>query len=186
LLGLGLLVQMQVKHDHVLSFRDQQLVWQELLAQAPTLADGTDVLIVVRGDTAGLRDEGWQRAPLAVWWEVSAAVRLLYGNPTLRGDLVFADLAAPNEPQLAAEGIDNPDRDAPVPYAQVVAFVYEPLEASGGGQVRMHLRRLQELPAAWVTGAAGPTRLCRICDTGAPAAHPALGALQEFVRPQTR
>jgi hypothetical protein len=167
LLLLGLLVQMQIKRDHVATWHAQQAIWHDLLSQAPALADGTDLLLVVRGDAAGLAEEGWQRSPVAVWWEVSAAVRLLYGNRTLRGDLVFADVAVPNEPQLALAGIANADRDAPVPYARVVAFVYDPRLPPP-----LHLQRLWELPAAWVAGATEPIPLCGDCSAQAASPPP--------------
>ncbi len=118
---------------------------------APNFKDNTMVLFILPGYQDRVGYQNWKRTPLSSSWEVSSAVRLLYNNPTLSGDVLFPDITGYNEPSLTHQGIITQWTNNFTPYTQVAAFIYD----NNSGV----LHQLEELPAYLVPGEENPVKL---------------------------
>jgi hypothetical protein len=171
-------VQLQIKEDHVQAWQEQKAIWRQVLADAPAFKAGTSLLIVLRGGHYPHGTEEWRRLPLASWWEVRDGARVLYGDISLDGNLLYPEMEVFLESAVTPAGVRHAESRGVTPYAQVVAYIYERNPAGGRGQGGS-LRRLDRLPAAWVEGATGPVVLCGDCVVPRQGPPPAVRALVE-------
>ena len=85
---LGIAGHLATQQNIRRAWADQQLFWQSLFNQAPDFADDTYVLLMITGyDTS-------TKGPvpfISGYWGITHALRLLYGNPELNADFVYAD-----------------------------------------------------------------------------------------------
>ncbi len=170
-LAIGVATQASVQYHNRAAWQEQKALWSRLFQVAPNLKDDTFVLFVLPGleERSGFRN--WKRTPLSASWEASSALRLLYDNPTLAGDVIFPDIVEPIEPELTGEGLLTQETGALTPYAEIVAIVYD----QNAGSVE----RLEVLPGGLIPELSGPVRLCADCIDTAEAAPVALRALVE-------
>jgi hypothetical protein len=167
LLALGTAAQLSAQYRASVAWTEQRVLWQSLFESAPNFADETAVLFVFPGLADRNGYWSWWRMPLEGSWDASAGVRLLYANPTLSADIVFADVQRYREPGLGPEGVRNWLTGRIAPWDHVVAFSYDP---QGTG-----LRQLDALPAS--LGVGGPVRLCETCVLPGPVPTTPLRAL---------
>jgi hypothetical protein len=66
----------------------------------------------------------WRRAPLNTSWEVSAALRVLYQDESLYGDVILPDLPVP-QATLTPKGIVNAYSGESKPYHQAVFVSFD-------------------------------------------------------------
>ncbi|MEZ4683730.1 MAG: hypothetical protein R2932_56925 [Caldilineaceae bacterium] len=152
---IGLVTQATVQYHNRVAWVEQQQIWQELFTLAPDFQDDTMVLLILPGYQDRVGFQSWRRTPLTASWELSSALRLLYNNFTLNGDVYFLDTDLLIEPKLTVEGIYSGDTESATAYRQTVALLFDPQE--------MTLQQLPALPAAWVSGATAPIPLCEAC-----------------------
>ncbi len=145
LVMLSIATQLGVRYDARISWEDQKSIWQDLFVAAPRFADDTTVVIVLPGYQDRTGFQNWRFPPLSASFEVSPAIQLFYGNPTLRGEIVFPDLQTPLEPYLTPIGVIDRFTDKLTPYNQTVFFRYD--------RASRTLTRLTAVPAALVQGA---------------------------------
>jgi hypothetical protein len=148
---LGVFTQISVQYDTRIAWEEQKTIWQDLFSIAPNFKDNTKVLFILPGYQDRTGYQNWKRLPLSSSWEVSSAVRLLYNNPTLSGDVLFPDIIGDNEPSLIHEGIITKWSNDITPYTQVAAFIYD----NNTGV----LHQLDELPANLVPEEENPVKL---------------------------
>jgi uncharacterized membrane protein len=123
LIGIG--TQVSVQRETKIAWQEQQGIWKGLFSLAPNFKDGTTVLFILPGYQDRVGYQNWKRTPLSASWEVTSALRLLYNNPTLTGDVIFPDFEGDNEPALTPKGIVDHGTGAITPYTQSVAFLYD-------------------------------------------------------------
>ena len=152
---LGTLTQAAVQYNNKIAWREQETIWQELFSLAPDITDNTFVLFVLPGYQKRTGFYNWRRTPVSASWEVTSGLHLLYSNMTLSADVYFPDIDEPIEPILEADGIYVRETGNKVPYNRVVAVTFDGNEGS--------LQRLDELPARFIQGSAGPVHLCTDC-----------------------
>ncbi len=92
LLTIGVMVQLWVQYDIKTAWSEQKLIWSELFDIAPTLTDYTHIIVVLPGYQESKDYVTWKRTPLWAEWDVTAAIKVLYGNKTLSADVFFPDL----------------------------------------------------------------------------------------------
>jgi hypothetical protein len=148
---LGVATQAWVMHDVATAWRDQKAIWHALFSAAPDFADGTHVVLILPDYEDRVGYTNWRRPPLLTNWEVRSALRVLYDNRSLSGDVMFPDIETSFEPTLTQRGIIAHD-GAFTPYLASVFYRYDGRESS--------LERLSQLPAATV-GGGSPVRLGR-------------------------
>jgi len=120
LILLGMMVQAQTQYDDRVAWEEQKQIWQELFALAPDLKDGTSVhFIFSTGEDKGpsLNRNG-QRPPLFASWDTEAALNVLYGKNSLRGDVSTKAL-------FLEEGIKNQYFDEITSYDQALVMAYD-------------------------------------------------------------
>lgn len=152
---LGIVTQASVQYHNRIAWHEQKLIWERLFTLAPNFKNDTLVLFVLPGYQERSGYANWRRTPLTAPWEATGAMRALYGNTTLRGDVYFPDLQEPTEPSLTLNGLLTLDIPDVIPYAQTVAFIYD--NSTGD------FHELRQLPAEWVEGATAPIQLCSDC-----------------------
>ena len=71
--AIGIVAQASVQYHNRIAWREQQTIWRELFAVAPSFKDDTMVLFALTDfqDRAGYFN--WQRTPLSASWEASSA-----------------------------------------------------------------------------------------------------------------
>lgn len=148
---LGIVTQAMVQYDNGNAWHEQQNIWRQLFSIAPNFEDNTEVLFILPGYQDRTGYQNWKHTPLSSWWEVSSAVRLLYNNPTLSGDVIFPDIVGDNEPSLTPQGIITQGSSDVVPYAHLTAFIYDNKTGI--------LRQLDSLPPDLVPGEENPVKL---------------------------
>lgn len=153
LLVLGGLSLASAQYRVKVAWNEQRMLWQSLFDAAPDFTDGTLVLLVFPGLTERDGYWSWWRMPLEASWDASAALRLLYANPTLSADIVYPDLVRFREPVLSPAGVQNWLTRHVTPWDRVVAFSFDP---RGPG-----LQALNTLPARLIVGE--EARLCSTC-----------------------
>jgi hypothetical protein len=129
------------------AWQEQKAIWQQLFTLAPDFRDGTVVVFVLPGYQDRAPFESWRRLPLDAPWEVTAAIHVLYDNPTLSADVFYPDVLATHSVTLGTAGVVLETGEV-VPYSRAVFYAYD------GPANR--LSRLESLPADWVGGAEGP------------------------------
>jgi len=166
---LGTLTHASVQYRNRMAWEEQTTLWRTILDRVPNFRDDSLVLFVLPGlqDRAGYHN--WWRTPLYANWDASAALRMLYDNDRLAGDVVFPDLVRFNEPRLVTAGVVNWQTREVVPYTRTVAFTFD--------TKTRRLQQLDRLPAAWVEGASEPVNLCRDCILNTPVADTSLRRL---------
>ncbi len=122
--GMG--VQAWVQHDISQAWNEQKAIWSELFQICPKLQDNTRVYFVL----PGYQDRGWlvnwQRLPLSVVWEASSALRVLYGNNSLGGDVVFPDLGLTSgAPEFTTQGIVDYFSKQTTPFSEAFFVSYD-------------------------------------------------------------
>jgi hypothetical protein len=158
-IGIGGAHQWGVGRDYRQAWAVQKQVWQDMFRLAPSFADGTYVLIT------GLPRSIGSASPLASPWEVTAALRALYGNPTLGGDVLFDD--EPREPHrtdqtrirfletsLLTRSADPVAEDREISYDSLAIFHYH--QGSGRLTVVTQLPGLGRVKASPARLRAGP------------------------------
>lgn len=127
LAGAGSLGAGQVRavgRDYRLAWETQRMIWRDMVSLAPDIQDDTFIVI------AGVPRSSASVGPLASPWEVTAALRGLYGNPTLLGDVLFAyepleaDASDRTRIRFLEHGILTRDAD---PQAEARSFALEQL-----------------------------------------------------------
>ncbi len=148
---LGIAAHAAVQYQARAAWQEQKAIWRDTFAAASNLADGTTVVYVLPGNAANTGFENWRRTPLTASWEIAAALRILYDNPTLSGHVIFPDVQTEEESSLTPDGVRERFTGAVAPYSSAVFFVYD--------ETAHRLQLLTELPAGWVTGASRPIAL---------------------------
>jgi hypothetical protein len=134
LILLGMMVQLQVQYDNREAWKEQKQIWQEFFELAPDLKDGTSVYFILSGNEnqkPSLNRNG-QREPLFASWDVGAALNILYGKDSLRGDIISKEM-------FLEKGIKNRYSDEIEPYDYAVVAAYD-------GNLRQ-LRIIEDLEA---------------------------------------
>jgi hypothetical protein len=99
--------------------------------------------------------QNWRRTPLYAFWDVSDALRILYNDSSLSGDIIYPDLSLDVEPTLTAQGVANFESGMITPYAQTLAFVYDHSNNT--------LKQLDRLPLQLTDWTSSPVELCNDC-----------------------
>jgi hypothetical protein len=156
---LGLACQVSVQQRTQSAWAEQQAIWKATFRAAPSFENGTMVLFVLPGYSEETSYQTWGRTPLDADWDTSAALRLLYGNPTLRADVLFPDVTRTTEPILTLSGVQNWQTRLITPYSSVIAFQFD--------RDQRNLRQLTRLPGSYIQGGSGSgsVDLCSSCIT---------------------
>jgi MFS family permease len=127
LLVLGVGAQLAVRHDATIAWQHQKQIWAGLADAAPNLTDDSALYFVLPDSQDAVRLlTPWRRTPLSAPWEISSALQVLYGNPTLRGDrLLFGERRSPGNPKLLPDGIIEYWTRDKVPYDRAVFVAYD-------------------------------------------------------------
>lgn len=140
---LGIYTHASVQADNNRTWLEQKNIWSQLFQAAPDFADDTHVVLLLSGYADRTGNPTWERPPLKAPWEVSAALRLLYHNPTLSGDIILLDLDYQYsifEATLTREGVLY--EGVLTPYSQCVFL--------SDNNPRSNLELLTELPAGMI------------------------------------
>jgi len=145
LLIIGAVTQVWIQHDAQVAWEDQKAIWARLFELVPDAVDGTQMLLVLPGyqECTGLVN--WNRTPVSAQWEVRSAIRVLYGNATLSGDVFFPDLCSRVE--LRQDGVVSLWTQDVTPYAEIVVLVYD----GGTRQLRLAENLQDDLGLKWPT-----------------------------------
>jgi hypothetical protein len=122
---IGVITQTWVQQNTQEAWVEQKQIWNELLALAPNLADGTAVYFVIPGYEDQFGFANWQRLPLKGNWEITGALQSLYGNKSLYGDVIYPQFDTSIEPSLCALGIIPIQKDKLVPYSQALFILFD-------------------------------------------------------------
>ncbi len=127
LLVLGVGAQLAVRHDATIAWQHQKQIWAGLADAALNFSDDSAVYFVLPDSQDAVRLlTPWRRTPLSAPWEISSALQVLYGNPTLRGDrLLFGERRSPGNPKLLPDGIIEYWTRDKVPYDRAVFVAYD-------------------------------------------------------------
>ncbi|MBP7689407.1 MAG: hypothetical protein KA765_15935, partial [Thermoflexales bacterium] len=100
-------------------------LWAQLFEVAPRLQPDTLVCFVLTdyGEQTGFAN--WWRTPLSAGWEASAALRLLYADPSLQGAVIMPEVVGYGESNLVPTGVQDPWTGNIVPYANTVFLTYD-------------------------------------------------------------
>ncbi|MBI5566084.1 MAG: hypothetical protein HY870_14405 [Chloroflexi bacterium] len=125
LIALGMAVQMWVRHNAAAAWQEQRGIWAQLIAVAPQFEPGTLVCFVLTSylDQSGFAN--WGRTPLSTGWEASAALRLLYDDPSLQGAVIMPEGVGYGEAKLLPTGVQDRWLGTMVPYARTVFLTYD-------------------------------------------------------------
>lgn len=120
LILLGMMVQARIQYDDRAAWHEQKQIWQELFALAPDLEDGTSIHFIFSAseDSVLSLNRNGQRPPLFASWDTGAALNVLYGKNSLRGDVSTKGL-------FLEEGIKNQYFDEITPYDQALVMTYD-------------------------------------------------------------
>jgi hypothetical protein len=125
LIGLGMVIQVWVRQNAEAAWQEQRGIWAQLFELAPQFQPDTVVCFVLPDYQDQLQFSTWWRTPLSADWEVSAALRLLYNNPALRGEIVLPKVTGYGEATLLPAGVRNPWTGKVSPYASTVFLTYD-------------------------------------------------------------
>lgn len=125
LIGLGMLVQIWVRHNAVLAWQEQRGLWAQLFDLAPRFEPETMVVFVLPDSHEQIGFANWWRTPLSAGWEASAALRVLYADPTLQGAVIMPEVVGYGEPNLVPTGVKDPWTGNIVSYDRVVFLTYD-------------------------------------------------------------
>jgi len=125
LIATGMLIQMWVRHNAAAAWQEQRIIWTQLFDVVPRLQSDTLVCFVLPDYREQTGFANWWRTPLTAGWEVSAALRLLYDEPSLRGAVIVPDAIAYGESNLLPTGVQDPWSGNIVPYAKTVFVTYD-------------------------------------------------------------
>ena len=121
LLIIGAIGHITVTHQLRQAWTEQKMIWHSLFAQAPNIADGTHVLILLEG----YDDPGRGPRPIISGpWGLSGALQLLYGKDALSASFTT------DPPSQAWDIVDNLElieRDGSVrkiPAAETLFFIF--------------------------------------------------------------
>lgn len=162
LMIVGVATQLLVQYDIRVAWVEQKRIWAQLFALIPNLADDTTVCFVLDGNQDRIGFANWQRLPLGSNWEVTGALQVLYGNDSLRGEVLFSDVDVHGEARLTEQGIVDFWTGYVTPYERAV-FVFYAEEAR-------QLRVLDDLSAVFTGLQTPPTYAprARIVDAPVP------------------
>jgi len=99
------------------AWQRQERLWQSLFQLAPDFCDRTTVVFMVRGYG---EPRLYEPSLLQASWEASAALRVLYENRSLGGEILFPDATVYSESGLTPTGLMGFESKTLVPYSQVV------------------------------------------------------------------
>jgi hypothetical protein len=125
LIATGMLIQMWVRHNATAAWQEQRIIWTQLFDVAPRLQSDTLVCFVLPDYREQTGFANWWRTPLTAGWEVSAALRLLYDEPSLRGAVIVPDVIAYGASNLLPAGVQDPWSGTIVPYARTLFVTYD-------------------------------------------------------------
>jgi hypothetical protein len=154
-LMLGGITQAFVQYENRIAWQEQKAIWQELFSIAPNLRNNTNVIFILPGFKDRVGYQNWRRTPLYAFWDVSDALRILYNDSSLSGDIIYPDLSLDVEPTLTAQGVANFESGMITPYAQTLAFVYDHSNNT--------LKQLDRLPLQLTDWTSSPVELCNDC-----------------------
>ncbi|MEJ5308890.1 MAG: hypothetical protein WHX52_03885 [Anaerolineae bacterium] len=125
LMSIGIATQVLVQYDIRVAWIEQKHIWSQLFTLIPNLADDTTVCFVLNGNQDRVGFVNWKRLPLSSNWELTGALQVLYGNDTLRGEVLFSDVDVHDEARLTEEGVIDFWTGFVTPYDRVVFVFYE-------------------------------------------------------------
>ncbi len=125
LIATGMLIQMWVRHNAAVAWQDQHSIWTQLFDVAPRFEPDTLVCFVLTDYTGQAGFANWWRTPLSAGWEVSAALRVLYDDPSLQGAVIMPDMVGYGEAKLLPAGVQDPWTGNSVPYANTVFVTFD-------------------------------------------------------------
>jgi len=125
LMIVGIATQVMVQYDIRVAWVEQKHIWAELFTLIPNLAADTTVCFVLDGNQDRVGFANWQRTPLSSNWEVTGGLQVLYGNDSLRGEVLFSDVNVYGETILAEDGVVDFWTGRVAPYDSVVFVFYE-------------------------------------------------------------
>jgi hypothetical protein len=136
------------------AWTEQRHIWADLLELAPNLTDDTTVYFVLPGYTDRVGFANWRRIPLQGDWDTTSALKVLYNQASLRGDVIYPDIETPVEPTLTEKGIVHYWEGKVTPYDRALFVAYD------GNPKRLRvLENLQtELALGWTTPTYTPFR----------------------------
>lgn len=123
---LGTVTQAWIQHDSRVAWSEQKDIWQQLFSTCPNLKDDTSVYFVLPGYEDRWGWANWRRTPFDASWEITAALRVLYGKQDLSGDLILPDLDRGfGSPLLTKEGIVDYWTSEVTPFDKTLFVSYE-------------------------------------------------------------
>lgn len=125
LIGLGMLVQIWVRHNATLAWQEQRGLWAQLFDLAPRFEPETMVVFVLLDSHEQIGFANWWRMPLSAGWEASAALRVLYADPSLQGAVILPDVVGYDEAHLLPAGIQDRWTGNIVSYDRAVFLTYD-------------------------------------------------------------
>ncbi len=117
----GTIFQIQVQIESRRVWCEQARIWTQLKQLAPGLKDNTFVGIVFTESRYG--QNIITRDAIINPWEVDSGVRLVYGNPTLSGGVIY--LNRPDIASYTGDGIKLSWPPRTEPYSKAVLFYYD-------------------------------------------------------------
>lgn len=124
LIAMGMVVQMWVRHNATVAWQEQRGLWAQLFEVAPQFEPGTLVCFVLTGYRYQSGFANWWRTPLSAGWEVSAALRVLYDEPSLQGAVIMPEMVGYGEANLLPAGVQDHWMSNTTPYARTVFLTY--------------------------------------------------------------
>jgi hypothetical protein len=106
------------------AWQEQQDLWVQLHQAAPDLAPHSSVFFVLPAYTDRFGFVNYRRSPLLDSHDVTMALRVLYGDDTLSGDVLYPDVERTVAPVFAPQGIVHWWRKDVTPYEQAVVVAY--------------------------------------------------------------
>lgn len=161
LLAIGVHTQASVQYEARRAWIEQKQIWQQLFALAPDFADGTKIYFVLHGYEDRMDYVTWQRPPLSAQWEVDSALKVLYNNQDIAGDMMITGIP-PRLPEnwitFDLQGITSRYSGSVTEYDKAVFFAYDAVP----GRLRLVKDLSAELALPWQTDTYAPEQ--RILD----------------------
>ncbi len=125
LIFLGIMTQIWVQRNVQIAWDEQKQIYNNLFNLAPNLAENTTVYFVLPGyeDRSGFAN--WKRLPLQGDWDSTGALQVLYGNSSLRGDVIYTNIETSVEPTLTANGVIHYYEGRITPYDHTIFVAFD-------------------------------------------------------------